>query len=269
MRTTKMRRAGISSVAVALAGLAMLVIPSTIASAAPSVHNQHETTCSSGYVFPGIYTSLLVIGSCQLTDIGTVVVLGDLQVGVDATFNGITNGRLVVYGDVQVDEGGTMDLGCNVRSFGLPCVINTHDVVYQGVYAHNPLEMVWHSTTVHGNYEIRGSIDNTNCQQTDSFGQPDYFTFEDGSVTGNLHYIGLHTCWLGLFRTRVRHNVVVDDNRTNTTIPGIAGDSPELASNLIVGGLYCSGNIPPPTFGDSHGRPNVALRGKFGQCEHL
>ncbi len=268
MRTAKLRRTGISSVAIALAGLAVLIIPSTMASAASSRHFS-RTTCSSGIVFPGIYNSLLVIGSCQLTDVGTVTVTGNLRVGVAASFDAITNGTLIVQGNVEVDEGGTLDVGCNPAAFGPPCTSAPRDVVGGSVTATNPLEMIWHDVAVQGSYEIDGSIDNTGCTTTDSFGLPNYFTFEDGSVGGNLEYLGLDTCFLGLFRAHVRGNVLVNDNMTNTTIPGIAFDSPEIATNLIRGGLYCSGNVPKPTFGDSHGKPNIAFRGKHGQCKHL
>jgi hypothetical protein len=276
MSTVKLRRAGISSAAVALAGLATLVTPSTMASAAPSAHYYAQnarhfdrTVCSSGIVFPGIYTSLLVVGSCQLTDFGTVTILGDLRVALNAYFDGITNGRLIVQGNVEVDEGGILDLGCNPVSFGPPCTTNTRDVVDGSVTATNPLEMIWHNDVVHGSYQVYGSTDNRDCSMVDAFSLPDYFTFEGGSVGGNFGYRSLHTCWLGLFRAHVRGNVVVNRNRTNTTIKGIAFDSPELATNFIKGGLYCTRNMPPPTFGDSHGKPNIALGGKFGQCKHL
>jgi hypothetical protein len=267
MTKASFRRAGISSVAAALAGLAIVALPTMAASAAP--HRFNRTICSSGIVFPGIYTSLLVVGSCRLTESGVVTVLGQFRVGQNATFDGITDGTLRVRGNVEVDEGGTMNLGCNTSSVGPPCLTNTTDVVDGSVTATDPLEMVWHSDTVRGNYEVSGSIDNTSCAMTDAMDSPDYFTYEDGAVRGGITFEGLDTCWLGMFRTRVGRNAVIDDNRTNTTVPGIAFDSPEIATNFIRGGLFCAGNVPRPTFGDSHGLPNRALRGKHGQCRHL
>jgi hypothetical protein len=74
---------------------------------------------------------------------------------------------------------------------------------------------------------------------------------------------------MGLFRTHIGGNAYILDNRTDTLVPGIAFDSPEIATNVINGKLICEGNYPKPTFGDSHGKPNVARGGKLDQCAHL
>jgi hypothetical protein len=39
---------------------------------------------------------------------------------------------------------------------------------------------------------------------------------------------------------------------------------------VITGALYCTGSsYPKPSFGDSRGKPKIALHGKFGQCKKL
>jgi hypothetical protein len=130
----------------------------------------------------------------------------------------------------------------------------------------------FHSVTVGGDYLMIGKKDysnNVDCSNLDLTGTPDFFTFEDGWVGGRLVYQGNHTCWMGLFRDHIKGNVSVSANLTSTTIPGIAFDSPEIASNVIDGKLSCYNNFPPPTFGDSHGKPNIVKKGKFGQCRKL
>jgi hypothetical protein len=270
MRITRRRRVGISSAALALAGLAMLG-PAMSASAAPQ-HNYGQYTCSSGILRPGVYSSVLVTGFCTLTNFGTVTVNGNLRVAQSATFNAVTDGTLVVYGDFWSGTNSIADIGCNKVSVGPPCTTNSNDVIGGNVYSDHALELSWHNVHV-GSwvhvYSNAGYPDNTNCQQTDPTGTPDYFTFEDGSVNGNFVYQGLRTCWLGMFRDVIHGDVFIYNNRTNTTVPGIAFDSPELATNVITGALYCTGNYPKPTFGDSHGKPNIALHGKFGQCKNL
>jgi hypothetical protein len=273
MKITSRRRVRLSAAALATAGLAMIASPALAATAAP----QHlapygQLTCGAGPIEPGTYTSILVTGNCWLTDFGTVVVNGDLRVAHDAKFNAVTAGTLVVDGSFFSGTNSITDIGCNVKSVGPPCTSNSSDVVMGNVYSDNALEMSWHSVTVGGWYDIVGRnqyTDNTDCSQTDPTGTPDYFTFEDGSVGGNFSYDGNRTCWMGLFRTHVGGNVYILHNHTNTTVPGIKFDSPEIATNTIAGSLNCSGNTPPPTFGDSKGKPNKAAKGKFGQCKNL
>jgi hypothetical protein len=270
MRITQRRRVGISSAALALAGLAMLS-PAVSASAAPMM-NYGQYTCSSGILEPGTYISVRVTGYCTLTDFGTVVINGDLRVAHNATFNAVTDGTLVVYGSFYSGTESISDIGCNTVSVGPPCTTDSDDVIEGHVYSDHALEMSWHNVSVGSWYKVwanNGVADNVNCQKTDPTGTPDYFTFEDGSVNGDFTYQGLDTCWLGLFRTHIHGNLFVYDNHTNTTVPGIAFDSPEIATNFITGAMYCTGNYPNPTFGDSHGKPNVAQHGLFGQCKHL
>ena len=38
---------------------------------------------------------------------------------------------------------------------------------------------------------------------------------------------------------------------------------------MITGALYCTGSYPKPSFGDSRGKPKIALHGKFGQRKKL
>lgn len=273
MRITRRRRARLSSLALAMAALAMMASPAMASQATPrSLVPYGQLDCRSGPIEPGVYISILVIGNCWLTDFGTVVINGDFRVAHDAKFNGATNGTMIVDGNFYAGTNSIVTLGCNIKSVGPPCTTNSKDAVDGFVYADNSFEMSWHNVSVGGNYLMIGEKDysnNVDCSNLDLTGTPDFFTFEDGRVGGSLVYQGNHTCWMGIFRDHVRGNVSVSANLTNTTIPGIAFDSPEIASNIIGGRLSCFNNFPPPTFGDSHGKPNIAKKGKTGQCKKL
>jgi len=77
-------------------------------------------------------------------------------------------------------------------------------------------------------------------------------------------YQGLRTPWLGMLRVHLQQ-----PDHGPRRCRGIAFDSPELAPNVITGALYCTGSYPKPSFGDSRGKPNIALHGKFGQRKKL
>ena len=273
MRITRRRRSRLSALAVAAAGLTVMASPAVAATSGPhDLVPYGQLDCRSGPIEPGVYISILVIGSCWLTDFGTVEINGDFRVAHDAKFNGATNGTFIDDGNFYAGTNAIVTLGCNVKSVGPPCTTNTPDVIKGLAYVDNALEMSAHSVTVDGNYVMVGEKDysnNVDCSQLDLTGTPDYFTFEDGSVGGNFTYLGNHTCWMGLFRSHIKGTVSVSANLTNTTIPGIAFDSPEIASNVIGGKLSCFNNFPAPTFGDSHGKPNIAKGGKTGQCRKL
>ncbi len=268
MNFTVLRRAGVCLASLALAGTGIALGQSAVASAAP-FHHYGRMICTQGTVRPGVYTSLKVYGYCTLTDQGTVIVQTNLTVGPTATFWGVTNGTLIVRGNATVGAGGTLDVGCNTVSVGPPCTVDTPDEIGGSVTADRAKEVVFHTTAVEGNFDVTGSSTDTSCTAMDPFSGPAYFDFEDGQVFGNLTWTDVDTCWLGTFRTWVGGNMVFTGNMTNTTVPGIAYDSPEIASNVIVGALDCTGNVPKPTFGDSGGKPNIAGGGKHGQCKHL
>lgn len=253
----------------------MTASPATAASAAPQGHYYGQYTCSSGMLEPGVYTSVLVTGLCNLADFGTVVINGDLRVAHGQKFNAVTDGTLIVYGSFYSGTNSITDIGCNTVSVGPPCTTDSDDVIMGDVSSDHPLEMSFHNVSVGGDYEVYAADqdypDNTGCTHTDLTETPDYMTFEDGSVAGNFTYDGVYTCWMGLFRTHVGGSVYVLNNRTNATVPGIAFTSPAIATNWIDGKLICKGNFPPPTLGSTHGhgKPNIAKQGKFDQCKHL
>jgi hypothetical protein len=256
-----------------MAGLAMIASPALAVTSAPNdLVPYGQLDCRAGPIEPGTYISILVIGNCSLTNFGTVVVNGDFRVAHDAKFNGVSDGTLIVDGSFFSGTDSITDIGCNTVSVGPPCTTDSDDVIMGNAYSDNAYEVSFHDVTVGGWFLAIGQNDysnNVDCSQLDQTGTPDYFTFEDGSVGGNFTYQGNHTCWMGLFRTHVGGSVNIYDNLTNTTVPGIAFDSPEIATNVIHGKLNCNGNYPPPTFGDSHGKPNIAKGGKFGQCKKL
>jgi hypothetical protein len=271
MRITTRKRAAVASAALALAGMVMLAGQATAASAAPQGKYFGQYTCSSGILEPGSYSSVVIIGNCSLTDLGTVQISGVLRVAHDATFNAQTNGTLIVDGNFSSGTNSITDIGCNTALVGSPCTTDTDDVIMGDVYSDHSLEMDFQNVTVGGSYEVYAADDsypdNTGCTMTDPSGEPDFMTFEAGSVAGNFTYDGIYTCSMSLLRAHIGGSVYVLSNRTNATLPGFANRSPELAVNVISGKLVCTGNKPKPTLG--HGKPNIARKGKFGQCKHL
>jgi hypothetical protein len=263
MRITRRRRAGISTVVTALAGLALLASPATAASAAPQLSNYGQLTCSSGFIEPGVYISILVIGNCSLTDFGTVIVNGDLRVADDASFNAVTGGTLIVDGSFYSGSYSDTDIGCNVKLKNSGCTSNSNDVIWGNVYSDNALEMSFNNVQVGGWYEAVTAGDaypnNTTCQLQDSNGNAGFMAFANGSVGGSFTWLHMHTCWMSLSNNKIGGNVHITGNRT--------GSKPTIGSNWIGGGLWCVRNQPGPVLGNN--LKNQAKHGKYGQCAKL
>jgi hypothetical protein len=262
MRITSRRRAAASSAALALAGMAMLTIPASAASAAPSQYFG-QYVCSSGVLEPGAYSSIVVTGLCNLTAFGTVVDLGVFRVAHEGTFLGMTGGQLVVDGKFSTGTN-------SVTQLGGP---GSDDVLMGDVYSDHSLEMDFQDVRVLGDYTVYSADqdypDNTSCSMTDPNGYPDIMSFGNGSVRGNFVYDGVLTCRMNLSRSRIGGNASVLANKTNVHTPGLGSKSLVVEGNYIGGKLVCNNNVPSPSLGVTGGKPNHAAMGKFGQCAHL
>jgi hypothetical protein len=63
-----------------------------------------------------------------------------------------------------------------------------------------------------------------------------YSDYEDSSIQGNLHVIGLTSCWLGVARVQVGGNLhMIDDQLADP-------DAIEILANQINGNLLCQQN---------------------------
>lgn len=247
-----------------------------------------DATCSGGSIASGVYSSLKIAGTCTV-DSGSVTVQGNLTVLPGGTLIAITGGidgfggtslssDLTVGGNLDVQEGGVMTLGCEPVYY--TCLNDPQFVTGPGTYltqhtvagnltAENALGVVIHHTAIYGNVKLKGGGGGANCNSfVPALGAPPYGDFEDVTIGGKLTIIGWQSCWLGVFRTRVAHNFDFEGNVTVAL--GFTGlpDGNELQNNTIVGNLSCSANSPSPQVGDSGGGPSTVLGNVFGQCNN-
>jgi hypothetical protein len=160
---------------------------------------------------------------------------------------------LTVNGNVTVEQGATLGLGCNSTSF--PCfddamtnggaTLSSTGFVAGNLIATQPLGVVVHSSTVRGNVVESGGGGGVNCGPPDGppppgvfglEGTPVYSDFEDSTVGGNLGVSGLGSCWLGIIRDQVGGNTLVTGNQLDDP------DAIEILSNTIAGNLLCQQN---------------------------
>ena len=81
-------------------------------------------------------------------------------------------------------------------------------------------------------------------------------------VRGNISFVGVRSCWMGIIRDHIHGNVTVRGNRWADS------DANEIVTNVIYGNVTCRNNVPGPQVGDSHGKPNV-VHGSTRGCPHL
>jgi len=276
--------------------LGILTAGQGIASAAPATANG-TSTCTGTITSPGeltgTYNNLVITGACVVQD-GTVHVLGNLTVARGADLTAIFgeddlthsgNSNLYVGGNLYVDQGASVMLGCyslivnlwtsatatsNVPDF--PCyddqnqnapTLNTYDVVAGNVIANDPLGLIMHQDTVDGNVIQNGGGAGLGCQNVGIFNQyfglPDYSDFSNNIVHGNMLLTNMDTCWNGFLRNVVSGNMSVSDN-TST------GDGTEVGANIVYGNMTCDNNNPAVQTGDSNTTPNKVGGNAFGQC---
>ena len=226
-----------------------------------SLSHHGKATCGNGATLrSGSYASVKVTGFCTLSDHAYVVVRGNFVVGHHGAFNAITHGHITVRGDMRVRSGGIVALGC-APSAG--CDVTTNDRVNGDVIARGATAMIFHASTVRGNFVEVGGGGGVNCDLNPMIQSPNYSTFEDGHVHGNFVIKGVRSCWFGLFRTHVAGSVMIKHNRWADP------DADEIQTNIIRGNLICRGNNPAPQQGDSGGNPNQVFGRAVGQCRSL
>jgi hypothetical protein len=154
---------------------------------------------------------------------------------------------LTVDGNVLVQNGATLVLGCYATSF--PCLddpssdnptLDSPATVHGNLMASGALGVIVHDTTVDGNVMQNGGGGGFGCDQTSGifgiFGFPAYSDYEDSAVGGNLGVSGLQSCWLGMARDHVGKNMLVQSNQLADP------DAIEVLSNTISGNLVCQQN---------------------------
>jgi hypothetical protein len=225
------------------------------AGAASTEHAAQSVTCDGGSIGPGFYDSITVTGICTMPS-GVVWDRGDLTIEAGAGLNAITAATVVVHGNLVVDDGGILALGC---SPAIGCSFTTHDRVDGTLEASSPADLIVHSATL-GSLSSEGGSQPVDCGDDPVVEGPDYVTFEDTLIEGNASIDGYTACWMGFIRNRVDGSVTLDDNHLADP------DAMEIMSNVILGNLACFANTPAPHRGDSGGAPNKVFGQRFGQC---
>jgi len=257
---------------------------STAASAAtPSSTTCTGTSATPGSLPGGTYTSVSVTGVCEV-NAGQVTVTGDVTVASGASLvaafanndvGGTGTSGLTVDGNIDVDSGATLLLGCEALHFA--CVddpnqnnptLNSPDAVMGSIDATDALGVVVHSTTIGGDAIQSSGGGGPSCTPSGIFalfGSPVYSDYEDNTIGGNLRVTGLTSCWFGALRNHIGGSDTFTDN--TMTDP----DAMENLTNQIAGNLLCSGNSPAIQYGDSSedvtpSEPNVVGGFATGQC---
>jgi hypothetical protein len=262
-----------------------LIATAAAASAAPSWAHQYD--CTGGNVPSGTYNSILITGICYMPA-GTVVVRGNLTVAPGALLDAATPGdpkanhllpaTVRVNGNVRVGHGAVLVMGCSPAG---GCTAVTYDRIRGNLTAFGALAVVVQAVSIGGNATVvgggggvAGGAGSGGCftspipkpwsedpaLSNPKTGSPQYTDFEDSPIGGNLHVIGMQTCYLGSFRDRVGGSIAFVGNTTSDP------DGNELGSNLAQGNVTCVGNLPATQFGDSLAAPNMVGRLAVGQC---
>jgi hypothetical protein len=264
--------------------------------AAATASSDGNFNCTGSLASPGVlagsYGDVSVTGTC-VVNAGSAVVHGDLTIAPggalaaifgqnDLTSSG--NSDLTVQGDLIVQSGGSLMLGCyslEVTVWGVhhlvtvpdfPCAddpnpnvptLNTHDVIDGDLIANNALGVVVHQTVIHGDLIETGGGAGLGCAAVGIFdkyfGLPEYSDFANTSVGGDMKVTGLDTCWYGLIRNTVHGDMTSSDN---LSLP----DAGEVVNNTVYGDLSCQNNDPAVELGDSDGSPNLVGGDATGQC---
>lgn len=193
-----------------------------------------STTCSGGLA-PGTYRNVTVKGFCFLG--GGAMVTGNVTVGTGSILMG---DGATINGNVTATNAKALYLldgswvGKNVTftggGWGRTCTDPGAD---------DPSDAPGHSTMI-----------------------------KDSTVKGNVTFTGWAGCWFGLIRNHVGKNVTVTNMYANPAWEQ-GPDSTEIASNVVMGNLNCSGNTPAAQFGDSGGEPNTVGKNATGECAKL
>jgi hypothetical protein len=248
-------------------------------------------TCSGTSDAPGVLSgttssNVVVNGDCEV-NAGPAVVRGNLTItpgsALIAAFAmndvaGSGSSSLTVGGNLTVQSGGTLIMGCLPTSF--PCfddpsadnpTLSSADIVSGNLTENGPLGVIVHDSTIDGNVTENGGGGGISCDPSGIFSvfdSPVYSDYEDSTVGGSLGVTGLKSCWLGMARDNVGGNMrVLNDKLADP-------DAIEILSNQITGNLLCLGNsmvwdsfdLSDTGLFPRQAAPNTVTGHRIGQC---
>ncbi len=196
----------------------------------------------------------------------TLRVRGDLTVARGSCLDAFTLGTVTVRGNVRVDPGAILALGCTPGSEGPvpPCnTETTTDTVGGNIIANHPWTMYLDGDTIWGSLISFGGGPGPTLDPYVNF------PVKDNVIHGNVWINGWQGAWFGFIRNVASRNVILTNNVGVTTGDSGTPDSTEVVTNTISDNLICFGNRPPAQIGDSGGSPNTVGGRKIGQCAGL
>lgn len=242
-------------------------------------------TLSSPGVLVGVYhESVSIEGVCDISG-APATVEGNLTVTMGSSLNAAYQSSTEPYGDggtrsltvignMVVDREGTALLGCDPG--GLRCIGAEEkfgSVEIEGnLQEKKPLGVVMHNSIVQKNVSESGGGGGVQCEFPGPglFGVvnfPVYSDYEDSAVGKNLKVGGLRSCWLGVNRVNVGHNVTLTNNQL------AEAGAITVLSNVIGGNLKCERNSAVWDSSQAGGElyprepePNTVDGRRSGQC---
>jgi hypothetical protein len=247
-------------VPLALAVALVVAIASAAAGANPGPAGPQ--VCSGTLHKPGLLKGtyshgVVVTGVCAVKT-GPAHVIGTLTVTKGSTLEaayGLHGARLTVTGDLVLDKGATLFLGCKVNpnGTGFACfdepnlkhpTLASHGMVSGSIIEHSALAVIVHNSAIGKNLTQIGGGGGLNCGPRKhgifaAMKSPAFTAYEDGSIGGNVKVSAVHTCFLAIARVTIGGNTRI--NRNETKDP----DAIEVLSNHIELNLSCHGNRHP------------------------
>ena len=281
-----------------LRGLSCLVFTSAVvggllaagpATAAGAAATTGTTTCSGTPTAPGTLTgthaNVVVSGVC-FVNAGRAVVTGNLTVTAGSALvaafalndtTGTGHSSLTVKGNVQVNVGATLLMGCNPANFA--CIddpnqsaptLSSHATVGLDLRSFRPLGVIVHNFTVGGDIIQTGGGGGVNCKPQglfQVFNSPVYSTYEVGTVGGDVRISSYFSCWMGVVQVHVGNTMSFRGNRLADP------DAIEILANHVTGSLICRGNSMVWNSSENGNglfprtpHPNTVGRNRIGQC---
>ncbi len=279
--------------AVGVSGLLLTSVVGLLVGSPGSASAARQPLCVGTVQAPGVlagdYRSGVTIrGACTVNH-GVAIVHGTLTLAPgsaliaafalnDATGKG--HSELRVFGNIQVEKGAALLLGCDASSFAClddpngsttPTLSST-DFVQGKLIGTQALGIIVHNVKISGKVTETGGGGGTSCAVPTTgvfaeFGSPVYSDLEDSTIHGNVTISGVQSCWMGVIREGVAGNVTVTSNQLADP------DAIEILSNTVSGNLVCQHNSMTWDSADETDNlyprspePNTVDGSRVGQC---
>jgi hypothetical protein len=209
-------------------------------------------------VLKGNYPHGVVVKGACAVKAGKARVIGTVTVtkgSVLAAAYGRHHASLTVIGNLLVDRGATVVLGCKVNpnGSGFACIddpnpkhptLTSHATISGNIVARSPLAVIVHNSSIAGNINQSGGGGGLSCAPAKTgpfalFKSPVYSDYEDSSVRGSVTISNVSSCWLGLVRDGIRKSLTVTGNQMGDP------DAIEILANHIRNNLACRRNGHP------------------------